>query len=427
MANIYNSNNYNNFKDTFLISNLSAKTFNLLDNFQVINYRGAILPRISLDPENRNNLINLIYSPIEDIYSNKKEKNIEIIISNEENTTLNNNLKDNIQINISKDLNSDLLLDEKKEIISKKKNNCLNNKEYLKKINFNLEPIPPDKFISIINNNNNEFNDKMELNLNNIKFINRIILNNINIISNYNNIVNNNPTIINKINNQKIYNLNFNIYTNNCSQNNDKPILNFSKPIFAVCYESDQVKKHSKRGRKPLFFKKNYRIHAASDDDNLLRKIQVHFFSFLINYVNDVIKTLTNCKKPPLFQKLDYAIKKNVNHKFIESLKSKKISEILQLKISPKIKIHDENANKMIYKKVCILCPFMNQFLNTSYISLFKEYFNNKNKLFFVNGKIIHISEKTKTFYDLMLNNINHKDKLKNLVNKFFLNTNIKK
>lgn len=120
-------------------------------------------------------------------------------------------MKDNIQINISKDLNSDLLLDEKKEIISKKKNNYLNTKEYLKKINFNLEPIPPDKFISIINNNN-EFNYKMELNLNNnINFINRIILNNINKISNYNNIVNNNPTIINKINNQKIYNLNFNI------------------------------------------------------------------------------------------------------------------------------------------------------------------------------------------------------------------------
>ena len=55
------------------------------------------------------------------------------------------------------------------------------------------------------------------------------------------------------------------------------------------------------------------------------------------------------------------------------------------------------------------------------------EMLKEKTGAIFVNGKIIHISEKTKTFYDLMLNNINHKDKLKNLVNKFFLNTNIKK
>ena len=66
----------------------------------------------------------------------------------------------------------------------------------------------------------------------------------------------------------------------------------------------------------------------------------------------------------------------------------------------------------------------MIHFLNTNFLSLFKEYYNNDNRLFIVNGRIIQLSEHTKTFYDLMINNINHKDKLKNIANRFFINNN---
>ena len=58
----------------------------------------------------------------------------------------------------------------------------------------------------------------------------------------------------------------------------------------------------------------------------------------------------------------------------------------------------------------------MTHFLNTNFLSLFKEYYNNANRLFIINGMIIQLSEHTKTFYDLMINNINHKDTLKNIV-----------
>jgi hypothetical protein len=421
MANIYNANNYNNFKDTSLFFNNSLKIVNSLDNFKIINYRGLLLPRINLDSSNSQKLAHLIYYPIEDIYSNKKEDNICIEINQKENESLINHSNDVSQINYVKDLNSKLFVNEEKIFMEKNSNFIKDKDDLIKNMKSdNIEPIPPNNIISIINNDKNNNKYRLSSHCINIAEINNIIINNINQISNYSG-----HTIINQINNQTIYNLNFNIYTNNVFLNNKKLIRKHSKPIFAVCSESDEIQTNkSKRGRKSMNLKKNYRIHAASDDDNLLRKLQVHFLSFIINYVNDVIKTFIDSKKPPLFQKLDYQIKKNVNHKIVESFKKKRICEILQLRISPKIKIHEKNVNKIVYQKICILCPFMIHFLNTNFLSLFKEYYNNDNRLFIVNGRIIQLSEHTKTFYDLMINNINHKDKLKNIANRFFINNN---
>ena len=420
MANIYNSYNYNNFKDTFSFLNRSPKIVNLLDNFQIVIYKGLILPRISLDQYNSQKIADFIYSPIEDIYLNKKQKNTYIEIKQKEKESYISHLKDIPQINCGKELSSKLFTVETKTIFPVEENNLIKDKDDLiknLKAN-NNEPIPPNNIISIINKDEKNNKSVLNLNSNNIKKINNIIINNINQILNFNL-----PTIINDINNKTFYNLDFNIYANKAFLNNEKFKLKHSKPIFAV-YKDEISTKKPKRGRKSMNLKKDYRIHSASDDDNLLRKIQVHFLSFITNYVNDVIKTFIDAKKSLLFQKLDYKIKKIVNHKFVETLKKCRICEILQLRISPKIKIYAKNINKSIYKKICILCPFMINFLNMNYLSLFKEYYNNENRLFIVNGRIIKISEHTKTFYDLMLSNINHKDKLKNIANRFFLNSN---
>ena len=102
---------------------------------------------------------------------------------------------------------------------------------------------------------------------------------------------------------------------------------------------------NKKRGR----LDSNRKIHRASDNDNILRKIQVHFLSFIINYTNDVITAFTQDKKIPLFKNLDYKIKKVVNHKSVENLKTKTIGEILQSRVSPKIKVNHESANKNTY------------------------------------------------------------------------------
>ena len=68
----------------------------------------------------------------------------------------------------------------------------------------------------------------------------------------------------------------------------------------------------------------------------------------------------------------------------------------------------------------------MKEFLDQNYISLFKKYYCNKDKNFFVNGKKIILSEKTKTFSDLLLKNKTHKEKLLFVGKYYFLNEDIK-
>ena len=431
MANIYN---INNFKDTFLFFNPLNRNYNLLDNFQMITYKGVILPRLPLDSEKNEKIIQFIYSPLEDIYYNNKvnENNIESekIILDKGLYTYNSKYSNQFIYNNSVKVNS--LIDLKKKSDLNKYNNFINSIEYLNfsNENKNFELIPPQNIISIIKDDKN--NDKEIIsNKNNIQNINNLIINNINLLSTKNNWQNKMPKIINNINNQTIFNFNFNLYTNNIFINNSDDFYNYSKtniprPIFAISYKPNDIKEEDKntkkRGRKSIVSKKNTRVHGPSDDDNLLRKIQVHFLSFIVNYTNDVIRTLIDMKNPPLFKNLDYSIKKVVNRKNVETLKKKNISEILQLKVSPKMKIHDESVNKNIYDEIFSLCPFMFNYFHRSYLSLFREYYHNKNKIFMVNGRIIKLSIKTKTFSDLIAKNYKYKDKIKYIAYRFFLN-----
>ena len=430
MAKIYN---INNFKDTFLFFNPLNINYNLLDNFQMIAYGGVILPRLPLDSKKNEKISQFIYSPLEDIYYNNKDN---------ENTTISETTKldkgthtnysnNSNQIIYNNSINVNSLPDLQKKNDLNKYNNFLSNIEYLNLFNKNknFELIPPKKISSIINEEKN-IDKKIISNKNNIQNINNIILNNINFLST-NHKQNKVPTIINHISNQTIFNLNFNVYTNNIFMNNSDNLYNYTKtnitkPIFAICYKpndtNEEEKNGRKRGRKSLDSNKKTRVHGPSDDDNLLRKIQVHFLSFIVNFTNDIIKTLIDIKNPPLFKNLDYSIKKVVNHKNVETLKKKNISEILQLRVSPKMKIHDESVNKNIYSKVSKLCPLMFNYFQRSYLSLFREYYYNKNKIFIVNGRIIQLSIKTYTFNDLIIKNYKCKDKLKYIANKFFLN-----
>lgn len=428
-----NNYNINSYRNIFSLNNLFSSNLNLLDNFQYIYYKGTILPRIKLDSFNYNNLEDFIYSPIEDIeyYKSKKNvkeksnNNIEIHISREES---------NIEIRkffnfIRNDIKDDIInRNEKKEhykCIFKDKNN--------------IEPIPPKNIISILNDH--EYIKNRNLIKNDINFtINTIILNNIDLLAKYDNMkFYYNPIFYKnyRIKNQIILDFSPNILRNKSLFDDKESIVSsfnyvseqkISKPLFEVSsnFLNENNKIYLKRGRKVKKKRKNHRIHSSFDDDNILRKIQVHFFSFIINYSNDVIKTLINNKDPPLFKKIDYSIKKIVNYKNIECLKSKNISEILKFPVSPKLKNHDKNTNEKIYYIICKMFPFFVEFSKKSYISLFNEYYYNNNKYFQLNGKKINLSLKTETFNDLITKYDKLKDKLKYVAIKYLINPNNK-
>jgi hypothetical protein len=167
------------------------------------------------------------------------------------------------------------------------------------------------------------------------------------------------------------------------------------------------------------------KTHTAFDHDNILRKLQVHFISFIITYSNDVISFLVDDENIPYFQDVDYELKKVVNLKNVERLKKKEIGEIIQFKITPKIKKKEENENVKNLNLLLNKYPSLREFFKMNYLDLFKQYYNNENNIFKVNDKIIPLSPKTtkKTFSKLIEKNYNLKDKINYVCRNYLMNT----
>lgn len=169
--------------------------------------------------------------------------------------------------------------------------------------------------------------------------------------------------------------------------------------------ESTQLTK-KKRGRgKAPNLEKNDKIHDKFSTDNLLRKIQVHYLTFIVNFINIILKKLNYEQR---FFKLDYELKKNVNKKNFDSLKNKTIGEILCNKISIKYKKQNVNANFEIYDQIKDN-EILKKILSENYIKLFKKIYYKSNKIinlreYGLNEEII-LTKPVKMFKDLLKDN----------------------
>ena len=427
------NNNNNSFKDILYIKNPFSEENNLLDNFIFINYKRMLTPRIIFDSYNSVGLKQIIESSLEDtdFYETNNNKDIssnddiiieipneerdkrKLVINNKEKQIKNSNFR---FMEEKKDTHNNDIIKENLKYIKL----LFNNKN-------DFEPVPPKGIISAFSNDNLSYYE-----------INEIILNNIDLLSRYNSIYNivkkdtNTNSVLSNSNESIIFkntsslfekNMN-NSITNSSSLRNLFESNNLLKPLFETTLNKKSTS--TKRGRKSDL-NRNTKKHSATDEDNLTRKIQVHYLSFIINFVNDVIKSMINMKNPPLFKFLAYEIKKNVNSKYVYELKSKNISDILQLKVSPKIKIHDESANEKIYQKVIDMCPFLNDFFQQNYLKFFKDYYCRNNTIFEVNGKTIQISSRTKSFIDLIKKYDKYKNNLKYIAAKYSMKKKKKK
>jgi hypothetical protein len=175
-----------------------------------------------------------------------------------------------------------------------------------------------------------------------------------------------------------------------------------------------------KRGRKPE--KSSQKSHDSSSDDNCLLKIQNHFFNFIINLTNEVLKK-ENIKED--FKPVDYKIKSNVNHDFFCKLKKYCIKNILEMDISPKFRSKSNDSNRETLNKIYNYSHWLNDFFNINYLELFSEYHNNEKPLlkFVFKGKEIELS-KAKSFYYLLNKNKKNAKDLCNIVKRFFINGN---
>ena len=187
---------------------------------------------------------------------------------------------------------------------------------------------------------------------------------------------------------------------------------------------NDKEKKgnaNKKRGRKPKIIGKKQ--HSALDQDNIIRKIQVHYISFIIDFTNDVIQSIYKNSKNILFKSINYEFKKTVNHSYIQKLFSKNIGEIVKLRASPKNKKFEENINEIIYLKLINIEIFKKLF-EMSYLELFNRYYYQDKREVDVFGNKINLSIKTKLFNDLLDKNKESAEKIRQIAEEYFCNKN---
>ena len=202
---------------------------------------------------------------------------------------------------------------------------------------------------------------------------------------------------------------------------------------FIINEESNSTqltKKKTKRGRERTIKEnenknKKEKIHDKNTSDNLIRKIQVHYLSFIVSFLNDILKNLNYKTK---FLNLNYEFKMNIKKDFVESLKKKTIGEIISNEISIKYKGKEKNFKKNLYEKIKDN-EVLNKIFEDNYIKLFKNiYYKSKKKINLKEyglNKDIYLSKNVKMFNNLLKNDIEGNKKIKESTIKNFLSDSI--
>lgn len=197
----------------------------------------------------------------------------------------------------------------------------------------------------------------------------------------------------------------------------------FEEKICEEIKSSETLKK--KRGRKTLSEDQTkITRHAAEDIDNVQRKIQVNFFTFLINFTNDAIKYIFGQVTKSSFKQIDYELKRIIDFKNFEKIKKWKLKDILKLDISRKFSSYEKDHNQYILERLVLRkSEIFERFIDQTFIDIFSKYYfdNQKNtdEVYFENIKI-KFSPKTKNFYHLIKGNDNLKNIILKIVNEFY-------
>ena len=177
-----------------------------------------------------------------------------------------------------------------------------------------------------------------------------------------------------------------------------------------------------KRGRLSVKTTNSKRVHSSYDFDNIYRKIQVHFFNFIVQFSNEVISNLITNERKSHFLHITYSIKKTVNHSAIMSLKEKKIKDILVLTPSSKYKFRNSdniNYNQEVYLELNKSSDAMKEIFDMNYIEFFNKYYTSKTRNILIDGKEINFT-KPKFFCDLLKANPLVANKMQEIANSHY-------
>lgn len=166
------------------------------------------------------------------------------------------------------------------------------------------------------------------------------------------------------------------------------------------------------------------KIHDKYYEDNILRKIQVHYINFIKFYINEILSILGFNVE---FYDINYNIKKTTNKNNISLLKSLPISYILCQNISRKFRKlfkQNKNINKTIFNKV-INNDIIKDIVFQKYERLFKDVYLKNKKCININGQNIFL-QTVKTFEDLLKKdkdfstNSLYREKINEVIEKYY-------
>ena len=170
--------------------------------------------------------------------------------------------------------------------------------------------------------------------------------------------------------------------------------------------------------------KKKVIVHRRYSSDNILKKIQVHSMSFIVSFLNDILRNFNINQR---FLRLDFKYCLNIKKDFIKSLKKKTLSEIICNNISSKYRFK-KSYNRELYEKIREN-DILSRILDENYYIVFKTiYLKNKRtidlKKYGLNQVII-LSHSVHLFEDLLKRNEYDKkyiDEINKCINKYFYN-----
>ena len=132
--------------------------------------------------------------------------------------------------------------------------------------------------------------------------------------------------------------------------------------------------------KRKLIKSKRKKEHSKFEKDNMMKKINIHFISFIVKYVNYNIKKLLS-KNHPIFTNLSYNFKKKINNSNFYELKKMTIGEVLKNEGSNKNKrngIYLKDDNEKIFNLV--YNTELKELLDINYIKFFRQIYARTNE-----------------------------------------------
>ena len=153
--------------------------------------------------------------------------------------------------------------------------------------------------------------------------------------------------------------------------------------------KSDEEAKKIEKSDKTLLNKKRKKPHDKFDKDNIKRFTQVSYFTFLVDFINLIIRTLfikengfdsdfqnKEINDKYQFKSIKYELKKDITNEAFNILKSQNLKEIFNENTSNRNKYYKNDA---VYDNVLKINNKIEKILEQKYLEFFPIFYRNNN------------------------------------------------